>query len=81
MTSGLGKMPFYKFIFRDMPCCLLQVSLLFYLGHFLGENYTAVISTIKTYNTVFLVLFVGVLVGVLIKLKYRDRDRDRDRNI
>jgi membrane-associated protein len=64
MTSGLGKMPFHKFILRDMPCCLLQVSILFYLGYLLGENYTSVITAIRTYNLVFLVIFVGVLVGL-----------------
>lgn len=61
MTSGLGKMPFYKFILRDLPCCLLQVAVLFYIGHLLGENYKSVITTIKAYNLVFLVIFAGLL--------------------
>jgi membrane-associated protein len=67
MTSGLGKMPFHKFILRDLPCCFLQVSVLFYIGYMLGENYPSVISTIKTYNMVFLVLFVGLL-GLILYL-------------
>ena len=64
MTSGLGKMPFYKFILRDLPACLLQVWVLFYLGQLLGDNYTSVISTIKTYNMVFLGIFAVSLLGL-----------------
>ncbi|MGA8165443.1 MAG: DedA family protein [Waddliaceae bacterium] len=50
MTSGLGKMPFLKFILRDLPACLLSVSLLFYLGFLFGENYTIIIQYFKSYH-------------------------------
>ncbi len=76
MTSGLGKMPFYKFILRDFPACLLQVSVLFYLGHLLGENYTSVIATFDAYNTVFLILFI-VLLLLFILWTYKTRNEQK----
>lgn len=75
MTSGLGKMPFYTFIMRDFPACLLQVSVLFYLGHLLGENFHSVAATIKTYNNIFLIFFLLLLsLGTLWAYKIRKRN-------
>ncbi len=62
MTSGLGKMPFHKFILRDCPACFLQVFVLFYLGYLLGENYQVVAETIKSYNNFFLGIFSLLLI-------------------
>jgi len=56
MTSGLGKMPFLKFILRDFPACLLSVSCLFYLGYIFGQNYHTIIKFIETYNMVTLMI-------------------------
>lgn len=78
MTSGLGKMPFHKFILRDLPACFLQVSVFFYLGHLLGENYKVVISNIKAYNTVFLVVFVAIIVGYFFWKKGQKDERTKD---
>lgn len=63
MTSGLGKMPFHKFILRDFPACLLSCGVLFYLGYVFGLNYNIIIKYFKTYNIA--VLFVIGLSVVL----------------
>jgi len=67
MTSGLGKMPFHKFILRDLPACLLSVSALFSLGYFFGQNTQAITHFFKTYHTVALLL---ILLGILLYFAY-----------
>lgn len=68
MTSGLGKMPFLKFILRDFPACLLSVSCLFYLGFLFGENHKVIIQHIKSYNLVILAMIaLSILLFVIYK--------------
>lgn len=69
MTSGLGKMPFLRFISRDGFACLLSTSCLFYLGYVFGENHAALIHYFKAYNEIFLsILAIGIVIigGIII---------------
>lgn len=71
MTSGLGKMPFHKFILRDLPACLLSVGVLFYSGYSFGKNYEIIIHYFKTYQTVFLISAAAALSLFFISRKMR----------
>lgn len=67
MTSGLGKMPFYKFILRDFPACLLSCGFLYSLGYIFGLNYTVIINYFKTYNlTVISVIALSIAIYFLM---------------
>lgn len=65
MTSGLGKMPFYKFALRDAFGCFLSCAFLFYLGHLFGRNYQTLLLYFKRYNLI-VVALIAVLIGSYI---------------
>lgn len=71
MSAGLGKMPFLKFILRDLPACFLSASFLFYLGYLFGENHTRMIEYFRSYNQVAIGLLasVGALLLIVRSLK------------
>jgi membrane-associated protein len=54
MTSGLGKMPFLKFILRDGFACLISSSVIFTIGYQFGYNYKVIIHNIKKFDLYFL---------------------------
>lgn len=74
MTSGLGKMPFYKFILRDFPACLASCAFLYYLGYVFGQNYNIVVHYFKRYNTVVL-LTIAIAIGLYITLVWMGKRR------
>lgn len=69
MSSGLGKMPFHKFILRDLPACFLSVIFLFSLGRFFGENIESITANIKLYSLIFSLIFIGVVIMYLNRKK------------
>ena len=71
MTSGLGKMPFLTFIFRDLPACFFSCGVIFSLGHLFAENYKTIVHYFVLYNRiVILTLFVcGVSLFLLAFLR------------
>lgn len=75
MTSGLGKMPFHKFILRDLPACLLSVSVLFYLGYLFGQNYHTIIRHFKTYNLIALIIIIISILFAFTLSWHRSRSR------
>lgn len=71
MSTGLGKMPFWKFILRDGFACLISSSTLFYLGYFFGTNYTLLFKYFKTYELVILSLMIFIFALTLSVFYYR----------
>lgn len=68
MTCGLGKMPFLKFIARDIVGCLLSTSIIFFVGYKFGENYDTIVYFFKKYE---LIAFIIVLtLGILLMLYF-----------
>lgn len=65
VTSGMGRMPFGVFAFRDAVAAALSTTVLFQLGYLFGENYPTLFGYISTYEHVML-LILGVIVGVLM---------------
>lgn len=71
MTSGLGKMPFLKFIGRDGFACLFSTTTLFFLGYKFGQNYDLLVTYFKRYEIAFIFFLLMLLVGwIVFRLKY-----------
>lgn len=68
ISSGLGKMPFLKFILRDGFACLISSNVLFFLGYKFGENYQHVLGYLKTYS--FFILGTIVLALTSLSIYY-----------
>lgn len=73
MTSGLGKMPFLKFISRDGFACLISSSVIFSIGYKFAEHYEVIVKTFERYSLIFAIIFVTLLVGLIIWLWQRHK--------
>ncbi len=62
MSTGMSKIPFQKFVIRDLCACTIWTSTLFFLFFALGQNYELLCEKIKTFNIlIFAVLGVSVI--------------------
>ena len=72
MSTGMSKIPFGKFVLRDVFACLIWSSTLFTLFYSLGQNYQLLYEQFKTFNIViFSALSVTVMGLIWYKLKKR----------
>lgn len=71
LTSGLGKMPFLRFILRDVFACLLYTSIIFYVGFKFGQNFPWLVKTFSHYSLLLLGLIV--MVASLLLIYYNRR--------
>ncbi|ADI39031.1 putative membrane protein [Waddlia chondrophila 2032/99] len=69
MTAGLGRMPFKKFITRDLPACFLSTLFLFALGYFFGQHSQEVIATFHAYHRSIL-FFIAATLFIYAILRY-----------
>jgi membrane-associated protein len=76
MTSGLGKMPFGRFVIRDFFACLLSTNVIFYLGYLFAENYATIVRYFKRYNLLALVVFLGVVITVGLIIYFRKKRKN-----
>ncbi|MGH2612879.1 MAG: DedA family protein [Rhabdochlamydiaceae bacterium] len=68
MSSGISRVPFYRFALQDLPACFIWSSLMFYLFFSLGKNFQTLISHLKIVNVIiFLVFSVTVITFVWYK--------------
>lgn len=72
MTTGLSKMPFSKFLARDVIACLISSSTLFYLGFQFGEHHDILLEHFKQYEH-FVLAVIAVLATILIVVFWRLR--------
>jgi len=61
ISSGLGKMPFLKFILRDGFSCIFSSAFLFFLGYWFGEHYEKIVEIFKTYNLIVVAIVIGAI--------------------
>lgn len=75
ISSGLGKMPFLKFISRDGFACIVSTGLLFSLGYIFGQNYKLIIHYIKTYDLIILTIISLILIiyGMYRLIKFKKK--------
>lgn len=66
MSSGLTKMPFPLFIFRDTIGCLFASATIFYLGYIFGSNYAEASHYFKIYESAFIALMALILLCAAI---------------
>ena len=67
ITSGMGEMPFGKFVIRDGIAAMLSTYALFSLGRVFGANYEILLRYIKNYEHLIAVLgIVAVVSGIVI---------------
>lgn len=85
MTSGLGKMPFLKFILRDGFACFISSNVIFYIGYIFGENYKQIIHFLKTYDLIVLslIIIIAIVAGSIFlyrraRSKKFQNDHDKD---
>lgn len=71
LSSGLGKMPFYKFILRDGLACLISTSVLYSLGYGFARNYEVIGEYLKTYNLLVLGLFLTAVLTLYLIIRKR----------
>lgn len=73
MSSGLGKMPFLKFILRDGFACMISTTTIFSLGYYFGQNYRTIVHYFETYNKIAIgaVISLITIVGIVIWLRSR----------
>lgn len=72
LTSGLGRMPFFKYLLRDGFAALCSSAVLFYLGYTFGSNYEAILQFIKTYDEVLLGIISILIVFAIIYYRKKD---------
>lgn len=70
MSSGLTKMPFPLFIFRDGCACLLSSAVLFSIGYHFAAHIDKVFLYFEKYSLFFLALFCTLVASGLIYYAY-----------
>jgi membrane-associated protein len=76
MTTGLSRLHFGKFIFRDFFACLTWSSLCFALFYKVGQNYQVLAHYVKLFNVViFLAFSVTVIAFIWYKRKKKKNSK------
>ena len=70
MTAGLGKMPFKRFILRDLPACFISTAFLFTLGYFFGHHSQEIIASFHAYERTILII-VALTLCIYATYRYR----------
>lgn len=76
MTSGLWKMPFGRFAFRDGIGAFIATFTLFHLGYHFGENYKTLLSYFRTYELGVLSV-IAIFVSVAVVIWYARRSLEK----
>jgi membrane-associated protein len=74
MTSGLSKMPFSRFMYREAVACFIWVTFSFSLFCVLGQNFDRIWHNVKTFN---LFIFLAFSVAVISMIWYKQRKKHR----
>ncbi len=76
MSSGMTKMPFWKFIYRDAIACLLWCSLTFFLFYTVGKNFHLLYTYVKIFNVAIFGTLCVALIGVIWYKKRKKSQKD-----
>jgi membrane protein DedA with SNARE-associated domain len=76
MSSGMSKLSFRTFLLRDALACTIWCTTLFYTFYHLGQNYTLLWHTLKTFNLWIFTAFSVTVIGI-IWYKFKKRGRRR----
>lgn len=64
-TTGMSKISFPQFIYRDAIACLIWCSSSFYIFYILGKNFDTLYDKVKTFNIAIFVAFAMAVIGVI----------------
>ncbi len=78
LSSGLSKMPFWRFVWQDFVACLIWVTTSFVLFYHVGQNFDVIWHYVKTFN---LFLFLIFAVAVISAIWYKRAKSLRDSKI
>ena len=70
MSTGMSKLPFLKFVWRDCVACLIWSSSCFYLFYLIGQNYQLIYQKVKVVN---LFIFLAFAVTGIAFFWYKRR--------
>jgi membrane-associated protein len=72
MSSGMSRVPFFRFALWDLPACFVWSSLSFYIFFSLGKNFQNLLDHLKIVNIIIFLVF-GVTVITLLWYKRRKK--------
>lgn len=72
-SSGLGKMPFHKFVLRDGLGCLISSFTIFSLGFHFANNYRAIARAFEAYNLIVIALIIVIVLSIILIRMYLKR--------
>ncbi len=78
MSSGMSRIPFYKFALWDLPASFIWSSVSFYLFFTLGKNFQSLLDHLKIIN---LTIFLAFGVTVITLLWYKRRKKTAVENL
>lgn len=80
ITSGMGKMPFLLFIFRDFVAALISTSVIFYIGFVFAQNYELLANLFIRYNRIAFGIVLLSICIVLLNLWVNHRRNIKNRS-
>lgn len=81
MSSGLGKMSFFKFIARDFLGCLLSAGLLFYIGFAFEQHFQEIITHFKKFDLIAVSIVAAIVLVILAVACYRFRKHTKTKEV
>lgn len=69
ITSGMGKMPFFLFTFRDFIASLISTNVVFFLGFSFGKHYELMVEYFFKYDKAVLILVLIAAAIAFFKLR------------
>jgi membrane protein DedA with SNARE-associated domain len=81
LSSGLIRMPFWLFVFRDSLASTLSCTFLFFLGYKFGENFDLVLYYFQRYSNIFVILSIISSILILGYSIYRYGSRSKTSSI
>ncbi|NGX26371.1 MAG: Inner membrane protein [Chlamydiae bacterium] len=78
MSSGMSRMPFFKFALCDGLACALWSALSFSLYYFLGKNIDTLYSRVKWINLLIFIAFSVTVIGIIW---YKKKKKVKEENV
>lgn len=72
ITSGMARMPFPVFVFRDGIAALISTFVLFQLGYIFGRSYPVLFEYVHAYHH-YVMMLIGLALGVFLSYIWYNR--------
>lgn len=78
MSTGISKMPFYRFALVDGLACSLWATLSFFLYYNLGKNIETLYAWVKRVNFLIFIAFSVTVIGIIW---YKKKKKIKEKNV